>query len=250
MFSNVNLPIGVFDSGIGGLNVLYKLTKTFKNESFIYFGDNLNAPYGNKTKTDLRALCKNAVTELLNYNVKAVVVACNTASTNCLDYLKSQFKNLLIVGTFPVKRNTKNTILFATVNTAKSCYVKRNFNKCKVVPLKDLAKNVENHYAFNLPLNVSDIKKYSSASYKSIILGCTHYIFLKDYFKSTFNCAVYDGLGGVVSRLKHGLKAPALQNCERKITFIGSSAEFNYNVFIKAFGAINGCQVVVNSQKS
>ena len=249
MYSLKNLPIGVFDSGIGGLNVLNKLVNSFKNESFVYFGDNLNAPYGNKSKSQLLSLCKNAINELLNYNVKAVVIACNTASTNCLNELKAEFINLVIVGTFPTVINSKNTILFATLNTAKSNFIKSNFNNAKIVPLKNLAKNIEDYFCFNTPINFKAIKREAKVKYKSVILGCTHYIFLKKQFKNFFNCKVYDGLSGVANRLKACLKQCNHINKERYLYFIGDSATFNFEVYKRAFGVKRGLKVVINPKK-
>ena len=244
-----NLPIGVFDSGIGGLNVLHELCKTFKNESFIYFGDNLNAPYGNKTKKELFNLCCNAIDKLLLNNVKAVVIACNTASTNCLDKLKAKYANLIIVGTFPKSINSKNTILFSTFKTAKSKYVLQNFSNCKIVPLKNLAKDIENYYLYGTTINLKKVKTYASVKYKSVLLGCTHYIYLKEQFKKFFNCRIYDGLNEVCTRLKASLNGLEGANLEPSISFIGESAKFNLYVYQKAFGVNCGCKVVKNPKK-
>lgn len=244
-----NLPIGVFDSGIGGLNVLRKLAKTFKTESFVYFGDNLNAPYGNKTKKELLNLCSNAIDKLLSKNVKAVVIACNTASTNCLDKLKAIYPNLIIVGTFPKRINSKNTILFSTIKTAKSKYVLQNFKNCKIVPLKNLAKDIENYYLYGTSINLKKVKKYASEKYKSVLLGCTHYIYLKSQFKKLFNCAIYDGLNEVCLRLKYEISGVEGTNLSPTISFIGESAKFNFDVYQKAFGVNCGCKVVKNPKK-
>ena len=240
-----NLPIGVFDSGIGGLTVLNKLIKTFKGESFVYFGDNLNAPYGNKTTGELKKLCKNAVTKLLEYRVKAVVIACNTATTNCLRYLKKEFPYLAIIGTFPTIKNSKNTILFATVKTTKSDYVKKNFYKCKIVPLKNLASNVESYYLYKTPINFKKIESEAMVKYKTVILGCTHYLFLKKQFKKLFNCTVLDGLKEVVSALKGELKGTSELNRGCFLAFIGKCANLNYTVYKKAFRVESGYKVVI-----
>ncbi len=240
-----NLPIGVFDSGIGGLTVLNKLIKTYKGESFVYFGDNLNAPYGNKTKQELKRVCKNAVDKLLEYKVKAVVIACNTASTNCLEYLKKEFPSLTFIGTFPTIKNSKNTILFATLKTSKSDYVKKNFYKCKIVPLKNLASDVESYYLYKTPINFKKIESETIVKYKTVVLGCTHYLFLKKQFKKLFNCPVLDGLKGVVSALKGELNCVSKINSERYLTFIGKCANLNCAVYKKAFRVESGCKVVI-----
>ena len=244
MDSIKNLPIGVFDSGIGGLNVLYKLSKTFKNENFIYFGDNSNAPYGSKTKTELYNLCANAVDRLVNAGVKAVVIACNTASTNCLNKLKKERPNLPIIGTFPCLINNERTLLFSTPKTANSAFVKNNFTLTKVVPLKTLAKDIENFYINGTPINLEQIKRRKNFNAQSVVLGCTHYIYLKKEFKSIFKCTICDGLNEVCARLKSQIKGLESTVKGQSIYFIGDSAEFNFFVYKSAFGVKNGCQVV------
>ena len=108
-----NLPIGVFDSGIGGLNVLNRLAKKFKSENFIYLGDNKNAPYGNKTLNEIKELTVSSIDKLLSYNVKAVVIACNTVSTNLYGYLKTKY-DIPIIPTVPPVTVAKTAVLACT----------------------------------------------------------------------------------------------------------------------------------------
>ena len=77
-----NKPIGVFDSGIGGVTVLQDLVDKFPNEDFIYVGDTLNLPYGTKTPEKLKKLVSNVSEYLVSRDVKAIVIACNTATAN------------------------------------------------------------------------------------------------------------------------------------------------------------------------
>ena len=74
-------PIGVFDSGIGGLTVLKELEETFKEENFIYLGDTLNFPYGDKTKEEIISFSKSNIEYLISKNVKMIIIAFGTA--NC-----------------------------------------------------------------------------------------------------------------------------------------------------------------------
>lgn len=74
-------PIGIFDSGMGGISVLATLMKELPNETFIYFGDSLNAPYGTKSVDEVRQLTIRACDFLVSQNVKSIVVACNTATS-------------------------------------------------------------------------------------------------------------------------------------------------------------------------
>ena len=90
-------PIGVFDSGIGGLTVLKELLARLPNENFVYFGDTARVPYGNKSSDTVRRFSSENVKLLLERGVKMVVVACNTATADALPQLQSEFK-LPIIG--------------------------------------------------------------------------------------------------------------------------------------------------------
>lgn len=96
-----NRPIGVFDSGVGGLTVLKTLAQLLPNESFVYFGDSLHAPYGEKSRQEILALSKKAVKNLLDKNVKALVLACNTATSTTKAELMRLYPNIPIFGIEP-----------------------------------------------------------------------------------------------------------------------------------------------------
>ena len=87
-----NSPIGFFDSGVGGLSVMKEAISIMPNENFIYFGDSKNAPYGTKELDEVKNLTLNAVDFLLNKNVKAVVVACNTATSAAIEDIRDKYK--------------------------------------------------------------------------------------------------------------------------------------------------------------
>ena len=112
-----NLPIGVFDSGIGGLTVLYRLIDMFPNEDFVYVGDTLNLPYGTKTKEQLKKLVSNVSNYLNELPVKSIVIACNTATTNS-GHLKETL-DLPIIGVIEPTANyalniSENILVLAT----------------------------------------------------------------------------------------------------------------------------------------
>ena len=86
-----NQYIGVFDSGLGGLTVLKELKRKMPKESFIYFGDTGHLPYGNKSKESIIEYSLSIVKFLINQNIKAIIVACNTASAVALDVLKQEY---------------------------------------------------------------------------------------------------------------------------------------------------------------
>ena len=101
-------PIGVFDSGVGGLTVAREIMRQLPNESIVYFGDTARVPYGSKSKGTIIKYSKQIVRFLLTKNVKAIVIACNTASALALDELQKEF-DLPIIGV--VKPDRKSTRL-------------------------------------------------------------------------------------------------------------------------------------------
>ncbi|HBA05251.1 MAG TPA: glutamate racemase, partial [Clostridium sp.] len=96
-----NLSIGFFDTGVGGISVLKEAIKLLPKENFIYIGDSLNAPYGVKTPEEARKLTFNMVDKLISMNVKAIVVACNTATSIAIDELRKAYKQIPIIGMEP-----------------------------------------------------------------------------------------------------------------------------------------------------
>ena len=98
---NLDRPIGVFDSGVGGISVLRELVKIMPNENFIYYGDSKHAPYGTKTKEEVRRLTRNHAIELFDRGAKGLVVACNTATSAAVRVLREEFSEVPIVGIEP-----------------------------------------------------------------------------------------------------------------------------------------------------
>ena len=93
-----NRPIGVFDSGLGGLTVVKALKELLPNESIVYFGDTARLPYGVKSQGLVKQYSKEIIKFLLEKNAKAVIIACNTATAMALNSLKNEFKNIPIIG--------------------------------------------------------------------------------------------------------------------------------------------------------
>ncbi len=105
-----NAPIGVYDSGLGGLSVWRVLHATLPDESLIYLGDGKNCPYGSRTAEEVRRFAAEAVQRLLDEGCKMVVVACNTATAAAIDYLRGEYPSIPIVGMEPaVKPACLNT---------------------------------------------------------------------------------------------------------------------------------------------
>ena len=92
-------PIGIFDSGVGGLTVLAEIKKKMPNENIIYLGDTANFPYGNKSKEEIIKFSRKNVKKLIEKDAKAIVIACGTATSQAIDILKQEF-DIPIIGIF------------------------------------------------------------------------------------------------------------------------------------------------------
>ena len=123
-----NNPIGIFDSGVGGLSVLAEIKKVLPTENFIFLADQSHVPYGAKTKRQLENLSERITNFLLTHHIKLLVIACNTATCHALDYLRSKYK-VPIIGVVPaikpaVAKSKKNkVVIMSTPATAKSAYL-------------------------------------------------------------------------------------------------------------------------------
>ena len=177
--------ICVIDSGIGGLAVLKELIKKAPTEKYLYFGDNLNAPYGNKSKRKLWELTLNNLVYLSQFKLKAMVVGCNTLSVNFVNEIQ-QFLGVKTFGVFPPVEsaiiNHKNPLLICTNSTAKQY---DNLKGVSVLGLKNLAYEIEENKYFLHNIDLSFLAKEIHQK-NCLILGCTHYELLKNTFLSHF----------------------------------------------------------------
>lgn len=194
---NSKKAIGVFDSGLGGISVLRDLKKLMPNEDFIYFGDSAYAPYGIKTKDEITKRCVEIIDFFIEKGVKAVVIACNTATSASANYLRKKYKDLPIIGMEPalkvatqgVKNN--NIVVMATPLTLKEkkfetlMHKFRGNNKVVKMPCPKLVEIVENDLLDDETTVVNQLKDYyknvNVDNLDSVVLGCTHFIFYKDY---------------------------------------------------------------------
>ncbi|MBF0486264.1 MAG: glutamate racemase [Candidatus Omnitrophica bacterium] len=194
MLQERDRPIGVFDSGIGGLTVVQEITRLLPNERIVYFGDTARVPYGTKSKESVIRFSKDNANVLLKYDVKVIVIACNTSTSWALNVLKREYAMPVIGVIEPGSRcavqttRKKRVGVIATQSTvASGKYVKtiqrflktaRVFQKsCPLfVPLVEegwldhkVTENVALEYLTDLKKNDIDV----------LILGCTHYPLLK-----------------------------------------------------------------------
>ena len=218
--------IGVFDSGIGGKTTLNEIVKLLPNENFIYYADSKNIPYGEKTEEELFGIVCNIVDYFISLDVKMIVIACNTATTRCISYLRDKYKDMLFVGTEPAVKvacdnNYKNTLVMATPLTVHSDRlnylieenIKDNEN-IMLVSCDGLANAIENNDEdrINYILH-SLLDKYIDMDINAIVLGCTHYPLIKDKIQNMFkNSVLIDGNIGVAKRVKQLLTENNLLN--------------------------------------
>ena len=193
-------PIGIFDSGIGGLTVLKELQKKLPQENFIYFGDTLNFPYGEKTKEEIIDFSRNNVNYLIKKNVKLIIIACGTATSQSLKVLQKEFEIPIIGIIEPTVEYVKNLKLnkigvIATTGTIRSGAWAKNLKKAipeieitnKACPLlaniaeEGKAKSKESLEAVHKYMSIFKRKKINT-----IILGCTHYPIYDEIIKKEF----------------------------------------------------------------
>ena len=222
---NSKKAIGVFDSGLGGISVLRDLKELMPNEDFIYFGDSAYAPYGVKTKEQITERCVEIIDFFISKGVKAVVIACNTATSASANYLRKKYKNLPIIGMEPalkvatqgVKNN--NIVVMATPLTLKEkkfetlMHKFRGNNKVVKMPCPKLVEIVENDLLDDKNIVIDQLKDYykdvNMDNLDSVVLGCTHFIFYRDYLNQFLpeNTNLVDGNIGTCSQLKEVLEA-------------------------------------------
>lgn len=197
MFNSKTLstPIGVYDSGVGGLSVLRALREKLPGESFIYVADNANAPYGDRSSQFIESRAMRIADFLVQSRVKALVLACNTASVVAANHLRKIHTTLPIVAMEPAIKpaamitKSKVILVLATTNTIRSRAVanlcSRYAKDIKVIlqPCPGLANQVERGQ-FQGGLTRQLLEEFIlpgiAAGADTIVLGCTHYAFLAD----------------------------------------------------------------------
>ena len=222
----MNKKIGIFDSGIGGTTTLEEIKKLLPNEDYIYYADSKNNPYESKTNEELLEITSNIVDILIEKDVKLIVIACNTATTKCIESLRKKYPNMMFVGTVPAIKvacdnNYKNTLVLATPGTISSDMVKGLVEKNKkdeetinLVACEGLANAIET----NNTKKIDEVLNHYLIPYKdnridAVVLGCTHYPLIKDKIQSYFPTAkLIDGNEGVARRVKYLLVEHNLLN--------------------------------------
>lgn len=187
--------IGVFDSGIGGLSVLEELEKVLPNEDFYYYGDSINNPYGEKSDQELLEITSHIVDVLKEKGAKLIVIACNTATTRVMKKLREKYPETIFVGTVPAIKvacdhDSKNTLVMATEATTHSLRTaelirdnKRKDQNIYLVSCLGLANAIETKNEEKIRNILQEtFLPYKDKNIDTIVLGCTHYPFIKKRF--------------------------------------------------------------------
>ncbi len=188
-----NHPIGIYDSGIGGLSLWRAVRDRLPNESLIYLGDGANCPYGSRSNEEIRELADRAVAQLLSMGCKLIAVACNTATAAAISYLRAKYPDVYFVGMEPAVKPaclmTKSGVVgvIATERSLEGDLFQRTAAKygqnVKVIAAcgRGFVEIVERNLEDSLEAEVAlrrVVEPMIAQGVDQIVLGCTHYPFL------------------------------------------------------------------------
>lgn len=215
-------PIGVFDSGVGGISVLAELVKNLPREKYIYLADSANAPYGTKDCEYVREISLNAAGILYDMGVKALVVACNSATSVAINNIRDQF-DIPVIGMEPALKpavemgGSGAIVVMATPLTLKEEKFNNLFHKfnleASIIPLpcEGLMELIESE------AGMTDIVRYLKGLFQdlpvnqlsTVVLGCTHYCFIRNEISKVAGPTVkiIDGNAGTVRQLERTLSS-------------------------------------------
>ena len=230
--------IAVFDSGVGGISVLRELIALMPGESFLYFGDSANAPYGDKSTEEVRRLTLQNAEMLLHQPVKALVVACNTATSAAIDLLRKTYPNTIIVGIEPalkpaVDRFPTGSIGImatqVTLREEKLNHLEMQFPKARVVriPAPGLVELIEQGKGQSAEVEalLEQILSPYIGKLDALVLGCTHYPFVRETISKILgeSTLLFDGGTGTARQTLRCLtEAGLLNNGQGSVTIENS----------------------------
>ena len=235
--------VGVFDSGLGGLSVLAELVLRLPNENFIYYGDTANAPYGVKSVQRVRELTEDVYLKLKAEGVKAFVLACNTATSAAVSYLREKYPDDIIIGIEPALKPAvaccehPTVAVLATPLTIREekflSLLERFKDSAKIIPLAcpGLVEFVERGELDSeelISFLEDTLYPIKCENPDAVVLGCTHYPFVKDSIIRVLgnDVLIFDGSAGTAKETARRLEERGLknQNNERgSVVFLDSS---------------------------
>ena len=217
--------IGVFDSGVGGISVLRELITQMPGENFLYYGDSANAPYGSKATEQVRHLALAAAEHLMKQGIKALVVACNTATAAAIGQLRQQYPDTIVVGIEPALKlaadrfPTGRVGIMATEVTLreeKLAHQMERFPQLRVerIPAPGLVELIELGQADSPQTEAllrSLLTPYAQ-KLDALVLGCTHYPFVKQTIRKILgtDTLLLDGGEGTARQTRRCLEEAGL----------------------------------------
>lgn len=231
------MKIGVFDSGIGGLNVLKELISVYPNNHYIYYGDTKNVPYGNKSKEELMNLSCNIIKFFEQKKVDLIIIACGTVSSNCYKELLKETKIKIIDIITPTinyinNANFKNIGLIGTTKTIESNIFQNNINS-KSIFVKDtplFVPIIENNDILEEEKNIINELSFFYNKIDCLILGCTHYPLLSKVISKYLNVPLIDMGKCLVNEIE--LNNSDSSKIELYFSFLNDKIVFNINKII------------------
>ncbi len=217
--------IAVFDSGVGGLSVLRELLKTLPNERYLYFGDSANAPYGTRTTEEVRALTLAAAEKLMARGIKALVVACNTATSAAIEDLRQKYPDLIVIGIEPALKlavdsfpNGSIGIMATQVTLREEKFhrlCQRVGENCQLypIPAPGLVELVEQGRAEGPEMEalLEKVLGFYRGKLDAMVLGCTHYPFAEHAITKVLpGTAVLHGGEGTAQQTRRRLESAGL----------------------------------------
>ena len=221
-----NEYIAVFDSGVGGISVLRELRRELPNERFLYFGDSANAPYGDKSVEQVRALTLAAAEMLIGRGIKALVVACNTATAAAIELLRQTYPNEIIIGIEPAVKLAAGHFPHGRIGVMATQVtlhlerfdelVHRFDDRARVErsPAPGLVNLIERGMAETPETEalLTSILAPWRGELNALVLGCTHYPFVKKTIARILgeDTELLDGSLGTARETKRRLEAAGL----------------------------------------
>lgn len=218
--------IAVLDSGLGGLSVLRHLRRLLPGERFIYYGDSAHAPYGTRARQEVEALTLQIADRLMQRGLKALVVACNTATSAAIESLRSKYPDFIVVGIEPALKLAADRFpggsigvmaTPVTLREEKFCHLLSRYDReCRVyqIPAPQLVPLIEQGLV-DTPLmeqTLHELLDPYADKLNALVLGCTHFPFASHAMERLLGprVAVLDGGNGTARETRHRLEAAGL----------------------------------------
>ena len=238
---NPDAPVGVFDSGLGGITVLKSIVRLLPNEDVIYFGDSLHAPYGTKSREEIKLRASRVAEHLLSMGAKAIVIACNTASAAAAAPLREVYPDIPVIAIEPALKPAVTAFpgghvvvmaTPATLHLEKFAHLLETYGKnaeVSLLPIEGLVELIEQ--GITEGPQIREVLEQHFASIPrpvdAVVLGCTHYPLIKKELAAFLGPSVtfFDGGEGTARQLKVRLEETGLlsrRGLPGSVTFLNS----------------------------